>query len=128
MRVHFLFVIALTVFSQTCFVQAYKCTDAKGKITYSDVPCPSDSEPNRVRVIDNVINGAEARAVIATGREREMLRAEEWQQNRASKQSHQVPPARSPGCRDAMRSYEIEAGSIRKDQDAIAAIDLRISN
>jgi hypothetical protein len=36
-----------------------------------------------------------------------------------------VPSARSPECRDAMRSYEIEVGSIRKDRDAIAARKLQ---
>lgn len=123
MKLYFLFVTVLAAFSQTCLAQAYKCTDAEGKVTYSDMPCPSNSGSKRVRVIDNAIDGSEARTAIAA--EREMLRAQERQQSRVSKQSNRVSLAGSRDCKDAMRSYEIEVGSIRKDRDAIAAKKLQ---
>ncbi|WP_269531292.1 DUF4124 domain-containing protein [Chitinimonas sp. BJYL2] len=38
--------------------QVYKCTDAKGKAYFSDLPCPTDLKADRVRTVESVIGGS----------------------------------------------------------------------
>ncbi|MGH9578766.1 MAG: DUF4124 domain-containing protein, partial [Terriglobales bacterium] len=41
--------LAVAAFSAPAFAQVYKCTDAKGKVTFQESPCDANLDANRVR-------------------------------------------------------------------------------
>ncbi|GHT81381.1 hypothetical protein AGMMS49960_17660 [Betaproteobacteria bacterium] len=101
--------------------QVFKCKDDKtGKIIYSGTPCPTTTTGNAIHIQSNTIETDDAdrerlNQQIRTHSERNAP------QQRAVEQVSSSDYASKEACKQAQRSYELEAGSIKKDKSAIAA-------
>lgn len=112
----FLLVAALAVAPATLDAQqVVKCTLPDGSVTYSDSPCPTGSNAANPNLIDNATSAEALKEAV-----------------------NAYPPRKRPAnaggssgsgnalysrfdCEDAMRNYEIAAGSVQKDPYEIVA-------
>jgi len=104
--------------------QVYKCKDQNGKIVFSDIACDTRSDGGAINVRPNTIDTSGSREQILSKQVRDLQdQVAQSQQNQASgaAPSQQEDKASSSACKQAALSYENEAGSIRKDRDAIAS-------
>lgn len=107
---------ALAILCTGADAQVYKCRNAaSGKIEFSGTPCDTNSTGGEVRVQPNVMDSSGSRAAASTGA------AGLAQDPAGSAQPAAGSKSRSKACTDAVRAYEIEAGSSRKDAQAISA-------
>lgn len=60
--------LVLLVWLQTANGQIYKCKNVKGKITYSESECPSNTKGNVLMVEPNVIDSSDLRRQISNNR------------------------------------------------------------
>ena len=58
--------ILLALLPQLALSQVYKCTDSKGKITYSESPCSQSTKGSEIYLEPNVIDSSSIRDRIAT--------------------------------------------------------------
>ncbi|MEN3112584.1 DUF4124 domain-containing protein [Uliginosibacterium paludis] len=108
---------ALSILCTGAQAQVYKCRNAaSGKIEFSGTPCDMNSTGGEVRVQPNVMDSSGSRAVTESAGA-----AGVTQDPAGSAQAAAGNKSRSKECTDALRAYEIEAGSSRKDAQAISA-------
>lgn len=110
---------ALAILSSTAHAQVYKCRNATtGKIEFSGTACDLNSSGGEIRVQPNVMDSSGSRASMeaagTSGSGNEPATGSAAQTAAGNK-------SRSKECTDAVRAYEIEAGSSRKDAQAISA-------
>ena len=104
----------------SAYAELYKCTDETGKTTYTDQKCDASKEPKRLSITDNSIDSTEVRTKIQ--RNQLLPRDDELEQSTQSPSTTAGrigPSAEARACYDAVRNYEIEVSSIRKDLAAM---------
>lgn len=109
---------ALMVFASTAQAQVYKCRNAAtGKIEFSGTRCDVNSSGGEIKVQPNVMDSSGSRAA----QDSAGTTGSNVSDQPAASPSASGSKARSKECTDAMRAYDIEAGSTRKDAQAISA-------
>ncbi|GAB2898792.1 hypothetical protein GCM10027046_30950 [Uliginosibacterium flavum] len=96
--------------------QVFKCIE-NGKVTFSEISCTGNSTGSEIAVRPNVIDSSESREQVLSKQVQDLQ----------SELSQRQPPAvavedkaNSSACKQATRSYENEAGSVRNDLELIA--------
>lgn len=102
--------------------QVFKCADDRtGKISYSNVPCHGTNSGREIRVQENSLDTSGAR---------EQAMRRELNELRSRVQAMEQAPAAQPPvanrmdseeCRQARRSYDIEAGSMTRNKSTVEA-------
>jgi uncharacterized protein DUF4124 len=105
-----LLLTALLAASLPAHAEFFKCVDSAGKVSYSDKPCQGNDSGGRVVIKESGKFGTRGRAPDPI---EQALRLNS--SGMQSEDSPQQSSVSSSACADARRSYEMEAGSVRKD-------------
>lgn len=124
--------LASLLVSDAAMSQTFSCTTSKGKVEYSDRPCPDGAVQKEVTIVDNSADSSALRR--ESGR-----MANDRSRDGEAPSSTNIKPQKLPGtasprgansaanseaCTKALRSYEVEASSIRKDVAQVRARQL----
>jgi hypothetical protein len=96
--------------------QVFKCVE-NGKLTFSEIPCSGKSSGAEISIRPNVIDTSGSREQVLS------KQVQDLQSEQSQRQQPVAVPedkANSSVCKQATRSYENEAGSIRDDKELIA--------
>lgn len=106
----------------TLFAEIYRCVDGTGKVKYSDTHCDIGSQTEQLKIQTNTYDGSVDRKAAAQTKKpasSKPMKAPAAQLERAEAEPASL--INSAACRDAMRSYEIVAGSFEQDAEEIAS-------
>ena len=108
----YMLAVVVITFSTIAGAQTlFKCKDACGKVTYSDIPC-RDASVETIKVVPNVFDGSAFRM--------ESERRYALSKDISKQSEHVIPKTKSYACTEAIRAYEFEKTSVRFDRAATA--------
>lgn len=125
-----LLLAALLATAGPASAQVYKCTNAAGKVEFSDAPCTNASRAEVMAPRDNTLDTSKARESAMRERMNELQQRMEEMERRQQSESAQrgrtdadvlAERIDSEACERAKRSLDLEASSLKKNKDAIAA-------
>ena len=108
--------------SSTLFAEVYRCVDGAGKVNYSDTRCDIGSQTEQVKIQTNIYDGSLDRKAAAQTRKSASSKPKNISPSLVERpEAEPASLINSAACRDAMRSYEIVAGSFEQDVEEIAS-------
>jgi len=113
------FIAACLLCPVLAIAQPYRCTDAAGKVTYTDQACAATQRQASVTLSDNSIDTSEARR--AALRQREVQEDVSRVLAGEAAQGPVIGTINATGCSRARRDYQMEADSVNKDLHSMRA-------
>lgn len=103
------------------FAEVYRCVDEAGKVKYSDTRCSAGSQTEQLEIQTNTYDGSPDREAVARTKSAPSKTKKIQTPQPEQPEAEPVSLINSAACQDAMRSYEIAAGSFKKDAEEIAS-------